>query len=55
MNTNKRQYRELNPETKEKISQSMRGRGKTVSHKGAISNGLKSYWKNIPHKPIEKD
>ncbi len=55
MNTNKRLYRELKPETKQKISQSMKGRSKTTSHKEAISNGLKSYWKNIPHKPTEND
>lgn len=54
MNTNKRKYRELNPETKQKISQSMRGKSKTLSHKEAISNGLKSYWQNIPHKPTDE-
>ncbi len=51
MNTNKRKYRELDPETKQKISQAMKGRSKTISHKEAISNGLKSYWKTIPNKP----
>ena len=47
----KRQYRELSDETRAKISQSMKGKSKSFTHKEAISNGLKSYWKNIPHKP----
>lgn len=51
MNTNKRKYRELDPETKQKISQAMKGKSKTISHKDAISNGLKDYWKTIPNKP----
>ena len=51
MNTNKRKYRELDPEIKQKISQAMKGKSKSFTHKEAISNGLKSYWKNIPHKP----
>lgn len=51
MNTNKRQYRELSDETKAKISQSMRGKSKSFTHKEAISNSLKDYWKTIPNKP----
>lgn len=47
----KRQYRELSDETKAKISQSMKGRSKSFTHKEAISNSLKSYWKTIPNKP----
>lgn len=53
MNTNKRQYRELNPETKAKISQSLKGRGKSDTHKEAISQGLKAYWNTIPNKPSD--
>ena len=49
MNTNKRKYRELDPEIKQKISQAMKGKSKSFTHKEAISNGLKSYWKNIPN------
>ena len=48
----KRQYRELSDLTKAKISQSMRGKSKTISHKEAISNGLKDYWKTVPNKPV---
>ena len=51
MNTNKRKYRELDPETKQKISQSMRGKSKSFTHKEAISNSLKDYWKTVPNKP----
>lgn len=51
MNNSKRQYRELSDMTKMKISQSLKGRGKSETHKEAISNGLKEYWKGIPNKP----
>lgn len=46
-----RLYRELSDETKAKISQSMRGRSKTATHKENISNGLKTYWASVPNKP----
>lgn len=52
-NTRKRQFRELSDETKAKISQAMRGRTKSFTHKENISNGLKDYWKTIPNKPTE--
>ena len=52
-NTSKRQFRELSDETKAKISQSMRNRSKSFSHKEKISSGLKNYWKTIPNKPTE--
>lgn len=52
MNTvNKRQYRELSDMTKLKISQSMKGRSKSDTHREAISNGLKAYWQNVPSRP----
>ena len=50
-----RYYRELSDEVKQKISQSLKGRGKSDTHKEAISQGLKNYWKQIPNKPIDKD
>ena len=50
----KRQYRELDDLVKQKISQSMKGRSKTTSHKEHISNGLKQYWKQVPNKPFEE-
>lgn len=51
--TYKRQYRELSPETKSRISKSLSGTPKTEEHKARISNGLKSYWGKIPHRPKE--
>ncbi|MDE5791321.1 MAG: hypothetical protein K2H96_08850 [Muribaculaceae bacterium] len=50
-NTSKRQYRELSVATKAKISQAMRGKSKSFTHKENISNGLKKYWERIPYKP----
>ena len=47
----KRQYREMDDATKQKISQSLRGRSKGTSHKENISAGLKKYWSNVPSKP----
>lgn len=51
----KRQYRQMSDETKAKISQSMRGRSKSITHKERISSGMKDYWKTIPNKPINTD
>lgn len=48
-----RQYRELDQATKAKISQSLRGRSKSDTHKEAISQGLKNYWQTVPSKPTE--
>ena len=50
-----RQFRQLSDETKAKISQSMRGRSKSMTHKDRISSGMKNYWKTIPNKPINTD
>ena len=47
----KRQYRQLNDTTKQKISQSLRGRTKSATHTQAISNGLKKYWATVPNQP----
>ena len=47
----KRQFRELNADTKQRISQSLKGCGLTNSHKQAISNGMRAYWSTIPNKP----
>ena len=50
-----REFRGLTDETKAKISQSMRGKSKSYTHKEKISNSLKAYWKNIPNKPLNDD
>lgn len=46
----KRQYREQSPETKQKISASLKGKQKSDIHKQNISTGLKSYWEKVPPK-----
>lgn len=47
-------YRELSDETKAKISQAMKNKSKTETHREAISNGLKNYWTTVPNKPTEE-
>lgn len=49
----KRQYRQMSDETKQKISQSLKGRSKSMTHKENIKNGLIDYWKNIHNKPTD--
>lgn len=51
--TKKRTYRELNEETKKKISQALRGRRKSAAHILAISDAMKKYWETIPEKTKE--
>ncbi len=48
----KRQYRELEPETKQKISDSTKGKKKTEQHKEHIRQALIDYWRQVPHKPV---
>ena len=47
----KRQYRQMDDATKQKISQSLKGRSKSYSHVENIRQGLKNYWETIPNKP----
>lgn len=51
----KRQYRQLNDATKQKISQSLRNRSKSMTHRENISNGMKEYWRGVPNKPTESN
>lgn len=51
----KRKFRELNDDTKQRISQALKGRGLTDNHKQAISDGMKAYWATIPNKPSENN
>lgn len=51
MENRKRQYRELNDITKQKISVSSKGKAKTSSHKEHISQAMKKYWSTVPSKP----
>lgn len=51
MNNNRRQYRELDDATKQKISQKLKGRSKGTTHRENISSGMKKYWETVPNKP----
>lgn len=51
----KRRYRELDEETKEKISLSLRGKRKSLSHREKISNSMRNYWSNVPNKPQDNN
>lgn len=51
----KRQFRQLNDTTKSRISQSLRGRSMSETHKQAISDSMKAYWATIPNKPNENN
>ena len=50
-----RLYREMDDATKLRISQRLRGRSMSETHKQAISNGMKAYWSTIPNKPTENN
>ena len=54
-NTHKREYRQLNPETKAKIGNAVRGKSKSPSHKAKISQAMTEYWKTIPSRPAVDD
>lgn len=51
----KRQYRDLRNDTKMRISQSLKGRSFSDSHKQAISDAMKAYWATIPYRPNENN
>lgn len=44
----KRKFRERDEITKMKISNSLRNRTKSISHRKALSQALKNYWENVP-------
>lgn len=45
-----RKYRNLEQETKDKISRSMTGMKKSENHRKRLSDALKKYWETIPCK-----
>ena len=47
-NQYKRQYRELDAEVKEKISNSSRNKPKSAEHKMHISQSMEKYWQSVP-------
>ena len=42
-------YRNLDNATKQRISQRLKNRSLSDSHKQAISDGMKAYWATIPN------
>ena len=48
-------YRNLDDATKLRISQILKGRTMSDSHKQAISNAMKAYWATIPYRPNENN
>ena len=55
MSKGKRQYRELNDETKQKISKKLKNQSKSEAHRQAISEAMILYWKEIPNRPKNED
>ncbi len=51
----RRQYRDLCDDTKRRISQSLRGRSHSETHKQAISDAMKAYWSTIPYRDEENN
>ena len=51
----KRQFRDLRDDTKMRISQSLRGRSHSETHKQAISDAMKAYWATIPYRDKENN
>lgn len=51
--TYKRQYRELDDRTKEKISAAAKGKPKAAAHREHISQAMKDYWRQVPNKPTD--
>ena len=49
--TMERIFRNLDDATKLRISQKLKGRTMSDSHKQAISNAMKAYWATIPYRP----
>ncbi len=55
MSEYKRQYRELDDETKRKISNSSKNKPKSAEHKMHISQAMTEYWRTVPHRPCENN
>lgn len=48
-------YRQMDDTSKLRISNRLKGRSLTDSHKQAISDGMKAYWATISNKPSENN
>lgn len=55
MNNYKRQYREIDDTTKQKISISSRNKPKSETHKQHIRQGMIDYWQGVPSRPESGD
>lgn len=51
----KRQFREMEYQTKRLISSKLKGRKLSDQHKQAISDAMKAYWEQIPSKNNENN
>ncbi|MBR1716902.1 MAG: hypothetical protein IJ718_04695 [Paludibacteraceae bacterium] len=47
----RRQWRELDDATRERISRSTQGKPKSEQHKQRISQAMINYWQQVPHRP----
>ena len=50
-----RKYRNLDDATKQRISQKLKNRCLSDSHRQAISDGMKAYWTTIPNMPASEN
>lgn len=55
MSEYKRQWRELEDTTKEKIGKALRGKPKSSYHKEHIRQSMLNYWSGVGHKPTPQD
>lgn len=55
MSEYKRQWRELEDTTKEKISKALKGKSKSSFHKENIRRSMLDYWRTVEHKPTQDD
>ena len=51
----RRIFRNQRDDTKMRISQSLKGRSHSETHKQAISDAMKAYWATIPYRPDENN
>ena len=54
MNNYKRQYRQIDDETKMKISLTSRKKPKSEQHKQHISQAMIDYWQTVPNRPNDE-
>ena len=55
MSVYKRQWRELEDSTKNKISRALKGKSKSSYHKEHIRQSMLNYWQTVGHKPTQDD